>query len=120
MVMQIESYSQPSWRIVTLSGALVLLAYAGLPIAFWLCRAAAPLDRIADGLGTVAVALAGVSIAYAVAGAPVVMRLLARDLGHVQPVPLVRTERLFARLHFWLWLVGIIAVPFYVAYLALA
>ncbi len=106
------------WRFVLIAATLAFFAYAGLPVAFWLCRAAGPLDRVAAGLGTLALAAAGVTLAYVFAGAPIVMRLLARDLGRVEASPLIRAERFLARFHFWVWGAAIVAIPAYIVYLA--
>ena len=58
------------------------------------------------------------SLAYVFAGAPIVMRLLARDLGRVEASPLIRAERFLARFHFWVWGAAIVAIPAYIVYLA--
>jgi ABC-type sulfate transport system permease component len=118
-MIQVTDAPRANWRFLTIAAALVSFAYVGLPIAFWLCRAASPLDRVADGLGTVAIAAAGLTLAYVFAGAPVVTRLLARDLQRLEPSPVVRAERLLARLHIWVWGAVIVALPAYVAYIAI-
>jgi len=115
-MLQIAALPRASYRYLLISGALVFLAYTGLPLAFWLCHTSSVLDGFVDGLGLVPIVGAGLLLSYVIAGAPVVLRLIARDLKQFQPQPIVRAEWLLAKIHLFAWVALIVFIPFYIAH----
>jgi hypothetical protein len=113
-----KNFKAPSATTLTIGAGLITAAYFGIPIALYLLKAEPTLEASNGGLGHVAAALSAGLFVYVVVGAPVALRILARELSGYTG-RLVQLERWMARGYVWVWGAGIVVFPFYMVYLAM-